>query len=73
MLQIRILNHYEKMFLVLLIVVAILGNIGVYLWTNDIIYFSGKDVDGIYVEEDLRIATDRNHGFSYCKLHNLNN
>ena len=58
----------KKLFLVLLIVVAIIGAIGVYLWTNDIIYFSGKDVDGIYVEEELRIVTDRNHGFSYCKL-----
>ena len=58
----------KKLFLVLLIVVAIIGSIGVYLWTNDIIYFSGKDVDGIYVEEELRIVTDRNHGFSYCKL-----
>ena len=58
----------KKLFLVLLIVVAILGSIGGYLWTNDIIYFGGKDVDGIYVEECLRIATDDHHGFSYCKL-----
>ena len=58
----------KKLFLVLLIVVVIIGSIGVYIWTNDIIYFSGKDVDGIYVEEELRIATVRNHGFSYCKL-----
>ena len=58
----------KKLFLVLLIVVVIIGSIGVYLWTNDIIYFSGKDVDGIYVEEELRIVTDLNHGFSYCKL-----
>ena len=58
----------KKLLLVLLIVAAILGSIGVYLWTNDVIYFSGKDVDGIYVEEDLRIATDNHHGNSYCKL-----
>lgn len=58
----------KKLFLVLLIVVVIIGSIGVYLWTNDIIYFSDKDVDGIYVEEDLRIATDNHHGISYCKL-----
>ena len=30
--------------------------------------FCGKDVDGIYVEEELRIATDNHHGISYCKL-----
>jgi hypothetical protein len=58
----------KKKFLVLLIIVAILGSIGVYLWTNDMIYFSGKDVDGIYVEEELRIATDDYYGISYCKL-----
>ena len=58
----------KKLFLVLLIVVVIIGSIGVYLWTNDIIYFSDKDVDGIYVEEDLRIATDNHYGISYCKL-----
>ena len=58
----------KKFLLVLLIVVAIIGSIGVYLWTNDVIYFSGKDVDGIYVEEELRIVTDDYHGFSYCKL-----
>ena len=58
----------KKLLLVLLIVAAILGSIGVYLWTNDVIYFSGKDVDGIYVEEELRIATDNHHGISYCKL-----
>ena len=58
----------KKMLLFLLIVVAILGSIGVYLWANDIIYFSGKDVDGIYVEEELRIATDNHHGINYCKL-----
>lgn len=58
----------KKIFLVFLIVVAIFGSIGYYLWTNDIIYFSGKDVDGIYVEEELRIATDDYHGISYCKL-----
>ena len=28
----------KKKFLVLLIIVAILGSIGVYLWTNDMIY-----------------------------------
>lgn len=58
----------KKKFLVLLIIVAILGSIGVYLWTNDMIYFSGKDVDGIYVEEELRIVTDDYYGISYCKL-----
>ena len=58
----------KKMLLFLLIVVAILGSIGVYLWANDIIYFSGKDVDGIYVEEELRIITDDHHGISYCQL-----
>ena len=58
----------KKLFLVLLIVVAIIGSIGVCLWMNDTIYFSGKDVDGIYVEEELRIATDDHHGISYCKL-----
>ena len=53
------------MLLVLLILIAIIGG---YLWMNETIYFSGKDVDGIYVEECLRIATDDHHGISYCKL-----
>ena len=58
----------KKLLLFLLIVVAIIGSIGCYLYMNDIIYFSGKDVKGIYVEEELRIATDDYHGISYCKL-----
>lgn len=58
----------KKLLLFLLIVVAIIGSIGCYLYMNDIIYFSGKDVKGIYVEEELRIATDNHHGISYCKL-----
>ena len=60
----------KKLLLFLLIVVAIIGSIGCYLYMNDIIYFSGKDVKGIYVEEELRIATDDYHGISYCKLLN---
>ena len=60
----------KKLLLVFLIVVAIIGSIGCYLYMNDIIYFSGKDVKGIYVEEELRIVTDDYHGISYCKLLN---
>ena len=60
----------KKLLLFLLIVVAIIGSIGCYLYMNDIIYFSGKDVKGIYVEEELRIATDDYHGISYCELLN---
>ena len=60
----------KKLLLVLLIFVAIIGSIGCYLYMNDIIYFSGKDVKGIYVEEELRIVTDDYHGISYCKLLN---
>ncbi len=60
----------KKLLLFLLIVVAIIWSIGCYLYMNDIIYFSGKDVKGIYVEEELRIVTDDYHGISYCKLLN---
>ncbi len=37
----------KKLLLFFLIVVAIIGSIGCYLYMNDIIYFSGKDVKGI--------------------------
>ena len=49
----------KKLLLFLLIVVAIIGSIGCYLYMNDIIYFSGKDVKGIYVEEELAIEGDQ--------------
>lgn len=62
-----IMNMKRKL-LVPLIIMAIIGSIGCYLYVNDIIYFSGKDVKGIYVEEELRIVTDYYHGISYCKL-----
>lgn len=55
----------KKLWLVILIV---LGAIGGYLWMNDNIYFGGKDVKGIYVEEELRIVTEDYHGISYCQL-----
>ena len=58
----------KRILLVLLIVLATIGSIGCYLYMNEIIYFSGKDVKGIYVEEELRIASDDYHGISYCKL-----
>ena len=55
----------KKLWLVILIV---LGVIGGYLWMNDTIYFSGKDVKGIYVQEELRIVADDYHGINYCRL-----
>lgn len=61
----RILPHIKKLAFVLLLVLAIIAGC---LWVNDHVYFSGKDVDGIYVEEDVRIVTERNWGINYCKL-----
>ena len=53
------------LWLVVLIVLCIIGG---YLWMNDTICFGGKNVNGIYVEEELRIASDDYHGINYCQL-----
>ena len=54
----------KKLLLVLLIVVAILGSIRVYLWANDIIYFSGKDVAAILIID----KTLRKHFLYYMNI-----
>ena len=55
----------KKIIIILLVTVTL---IGVFLLMSNKIYFSGKDVKGIYVDEELRIATDYHWGINYCKL-----
>ncbi len=55
----------KKIIIILLVAVSL---IGVFLLMNDNIYFGGKDVKGIYVDEGLRIATDNHWGINYCNL-----
>ncbi|MBO4721322.1 MAG: hypothetical protein J5629_00135 [Muribaculaceae bacterium] len=55
----------KKIIIILLLLISL---IGVFLLIDDNIYFGGKDVKGIYVDEGLRIATDNHWGINYCNL-----
>ena len=53
---------------IITIILLAFSLIGLFLLMSDKIYFSGKDVKGIYVKEELRIATDDHWGINYCNL-----